>query len=277
MRRLSRRFTCAKETSMSALERQPATRAPARPFYRPLRAFAAVCLIGALATDIAYGLTADFPWVDFSDWLVSAGAVVGMLRLHRRLDRVCRAQARRVRDSVRCCSISSPGSSPCSTCCSTPATPGPRSCPGASALSAVAVLILARFRACHARGACAGDQRKGRLMRHDLLARASLARRCVPPRGGIERARRSIRRSRSAPIPMLPAPQQYLLPPMHLAKVVGWKDGETPTVAPGLKIEAFATGLQHPRSLYVLPNGDVLVVESQGPQRAADPPAQGLS
>jgi glucose/arabinose dehydrogenase len=51
--------------------------------------------------------------------------------------------------------------------------------------------------------------------------------------------------------------------------VVGWKDGETPTVAPGLKIEALATGLQHPRSIYVLPNGDILVVESKSP--ALDP------
>jgi glucose/arabinose dehydrogenase len=65
--------------------------------------------------------------------------------------------------------------------------------------------------------------------------------------------------------PALPAPQQYLFPPMHLAKVVGWKSGETPAVADGLKIEALATGLQHPRSLYVLPNGDVLVVESKSP------------
>ena len=67
------------------------------------------------------------------------------------------------------------------------------------------------------------------------------------------------------PDPVLPAPQQFLTPPMHLAKVVGWKPGETPTVAPGLKIEPFATGLQHPRNLYVLPNGDVLVIESKGP------------
>ncbi len=67
------------------------------------------------------------------------------------------------------------------------------------------------------------------------------------------------------PNPVLPEPQQYLFPPMHLAKVVGWKEGETPTVAPGLKIEALAQNLQHPRSLYVLPNGDVLVVESKSP------------
>ncbi len=67
------------------------------------------------------------------------------------------------------------------------------------------------------------------------------------------------------PNPKLPEPQQYLFPPMRLASVVGWKSGETPAVAQGLKIQALATGLQHPRSLYVLPNGDVLVVESKPP------------
>jgi glucose/arabinose dehydrogenase len=71
------------------------------------------------------------------------------------------------------------------------------------------------------------------------------------------------------PNPKLPDLQQYLLPPMHIAKVVGWKQGETPTVPKGLKIQAMATGLQHPRSLYVLPNGDVLVVESKAPKSAS--------
>jgi len=51
---------------------------------------------------------------------------------------------------------------------------------------------------------------------------------------------------------------------MHVAKNVGW-NGATPTVAPGLKVQAFATGLANPRSVYVLPNGDVLVVETGGP------------
>jgi glucose/arabinose dehydrogenase len=71
--------------------------------------------------------------------------------------------------------------------------------------------------------------------------------------------------SQVGPNPVLPDIQQYLFPPMHLASVVGWKNGEKPTVAPGLKIEALATDLQHPRSLYTLPNGDVLVVESKAP------------
>ncbi|EGY01777.1 putative glucose/sorbosone dehydrogenase [Nitrospirillum viridazoti Y2] len=66
--------------------------------------------------------------------------------------------------------------------------------------------------------------------------------------------------------PTLPKQKQYLLPPMKVAKVVGWKDGEKPAVAQGLKIQAMATGLHHPRSLTVLPNGDVLVVESVAPK-----------
>ena len=72
-------------------------------------------------------------------------------------------------------------------------------------------------------------------------------------------------RTQIGPNPVLPAPQQYLLPPMHLATVVGWKSGETPTAASGLRVQALATGLEHPRSVYTLPNGDVLVVESRGP------------
>ena len=47
--------------------------------------------------------------------------------------------------------------------------------------------------------------------------------------------------SQIGPNPVLPAIQQYLFPPMHLSSVVGWKNGETPTVAAGLKIEALAT------------------------------------
>src|SRR6201991_2057193 len=65
--------------------------------------------------------------------------------------------------------------------------------------------------------------------------------------------------------PELPALQQYLMPSMQIAKVVGWGD-DTPTVAAGLQVRALATGFAHPRSLYVLPNGDVLVVESNGPK-----------
>ena len=71
------------------------------------------------------------------------------------------------------------------------------------------------------------------------------------------------------PNPKLPEQSQYLIPPMHVAKVVGWKDGGMPKVADGLKIQALASGLNHPRSIYVLANGDILAVESIAPPEAS--------
>lgn len=73
------------------------------------------------------------------------------------------------------------------------------------------------------------------------------------------------RGSQTGANPVLPPPNAYLVPPMHVAKAVGWKDGETPNVPAGLRISAIAAGLKHPRQPYVLPNGDILVVESNGP------------
>jgi glucose/arabinose dehydrogenase len=67
------------------------------------------------------------------------------------------------------------------------------------------------------------------------------------------------------PAPYLPEPRQYLIPPMSVPKAVGWKAGERPTVSADLKVEALATELEHPRTLYVLPNSDILVVESNSP------------
>ena len=66
--------------------------------------------------------------------------------------------------------------------------------------------------------------------------------------------------------PNLPEPQQYLLPPMKVMSARTWAPGETPVVPAGLHVEALATGLKHPRIVYALPNGDVLVVESNGPK-----------
>jgi glucose/arabinose dehydrogenase len=73
--------------------------------------------------------------------------------------------------------------------------------------------------------------------------------------------------------PYLPAIHQYLLPPTHIAKVVGW-NGASPNVASDLKVQAFASGLANPRSLYVLPNGDVLVVETGGPPAPVSRPKE---
>jgi glucose/arabinose dehydrogenase len=71
--------------------------------------------------------------------------------------------------------------------------------------------------------------------------------------------------SQIGPNPNLPEPNQYLVPPMNVAKAVGWGKDETPKAAQGLEVHALATGLEHPRSLLTLPNGDILVVEANGP------------
>jgi glucose/arabinose dehydrogenase len=73
------------------------------------------------------------------------------------------------------------------------------------------------------------------------------------------------KQSQVGPDPVLPDPQQYLLPPMRIARAVGWSGSETPSVPDGFQVKALATDLSHPRQLYVLPNGDVLVVEANSP------------
>ena len=73
--------------------------------------------------------------------------------------------------------------------------------------------------------------------------------------------------------PALPPIHQYLMPPMHVAKVVAWGNA-TPTVAAGLQVKALATGLANPRSVYVLPNGDILVVETGGPPAPVNRPKE---
>ena len=70
--------------------------------------------------------------------------------------------------------------------------------------------------------------------------------------------------------PVLPAPTKALLPTVNIAPAVGWPQGGAPRPAPGLGVVAFAQGLDHPRWLYVLPNGDVLVAETNAPERPDD-------
>ena len=67
--------------------------------------------------------------------------------------------------------------------------------------------------------------------------------------------------------PDITAPREQVIPTVGTADPVGWKKGEAPTVAAGLTVQPFATGLDHPRWLYRLPNGDVLVAETNSPPR----------
>jgi glucose/arabinose dehydrogenase len=72
----------------------------------------------------------------------------------------------------------------------------------------------------------------------------------------------------TGPKPRIAEPKSTLIPTMNVADAVGWKAGEAPTPAAGLAVNAFATGLDHPRWLLRLPNGDVLVAESNSPPRS---------
>lgn len=67
------------------------------------------------------------------------------------------------------------------------------------------------------------------------------------------------------PSPVLPAPSNSLVPDLKVAEVVGWGEGQTPTVPSGLVVTAYARDLANPRTVHTLPNGDVLVVQSKGP------------
>ena len=68
--------------------------------------------------------------------------------------------------------------------------------------------------------------------------------------------------------PTLPAPNPTLIPTVNVAPAKGWPAGARPQAAADLESNAFATGLDHPRWLYVLPNGDVLVADTNAPPRA---------
>jgi glucose/arabinose dehydrogenase len=73
------------------------------------------------------------------------------------------------------------------------------------------------------------------------------------------------------PHPRLPAPQYSLIPTLNVARADPWPAGTHPVAAAGLQVRAYASGLAHPRWLYVLPNGDVLVAETNKPAEEQDP------
>jgi glucose/arabinose dehydrogenase len=72
------------------------------------------------------------------------------------------------------------------------------------------------------------------------------------------------------PTPTLPPPEKQLIPTVQIAEATGWPQGAKPTPATEVAVNAFAGGLTHPRWIYVLPNGDVLVAETNAPERPED-------
>ncbi len=74
----------------------------------------------------------------------------------------------------------------------------------------------------------------------------------------------------TGPQPNLPPPDKSLIPLVHVVTAKGWPEGAKPVAAEGTAVAAFAGDLDHPRWLYVLPNGDVLVAETNAPPRPED-------
>ena len=77
----------------------------------------------------------------------------------------------------------------------------------------------------------------------------------------------------TGPRPMLPPPKSTLIPTVNVAPARGWPAGVVPVAASGLVVSAYASGLDHPRWLYVLPNGDVLVAETNKPANKQGAPS----
>ena len=92
-----------------------------------------------------------------------------------------------------------------------------------------------------------------------LLASCALAdQQALPPEAGM------------GPNPKLPAPEKSLVPTVNIAPAKGWPNGTKPTAPDGFNVSAFALDVDHPRRLYVLPNNDILVAESDAPPKPED-------
>ena len=70
--------------------------------------------------------------------------------------------------------------------------------------------------------------------------------------------------------PVLPPPHKTAIPTVNIAPAQGWPAGDKPVAAAGMTVTAYANGLDHPRWVYVLPNGDVLVAETNAPPKPED-------
>ena len=95
-----------------------------------------------------------------------------------------------------------------------------------------------------------------------LLGVAALLTGATPPGDGVPPG--------FGPDPQLPKPQISLVPTVEVCTATGWTGDARPHAAVGTAVNRFAGELSHPRWLYVLPNGDVLVAETSGPPRPED-------
>jgi glucose/arabinose dehydrogenase len=107
-------------------------------------------------------------------------------------------------------------------------------------------------------------------MRNHLLLSICVAALALPLGGCSESSDTTTAEQTFGPSPTLPPPQSSLIPTINVAPATGWPPGGKPRAANGMAANAFATGLDHPRTVYVLPNGDVLVAETNAPPKPDD-------
>ena len=98
-----------------------------------------------------------------------------------------------------------------------------------------------------------------------LFTRTLIALACASILTGCMESARLPAEASIGPSPQIPEPRHTLLPTVSIAPAKGWPANTTPHAAQGLEVKAFATGLQHPRWILALPNGDVLVAETDHP------------
>jgi len=230
-----------------------------RPLFRPLAHFSAAFLIGTLATDLVYWRTADMFWADASSWLVTIGFMLGVLAFAVGLLEV--VTRRPLLDPPNWVYVFVAVLTLIAVFLNvmTHTRDGWTSvAPEGLGLSAMTVALMLFF----PRGRALARRPPGM-----VLAMLTVLATSVPFAFALKHADAAFDlSSQIGPNPALPEPEPSLLPHMHLAKVVGWGAGEKPEVAPGLAIAPLAQNLQHPRSLAVLPNGDILVVEAVAPK-----------
>jgi glucose/arabinose dehydrogenase len=107
-------------------------------------------------------------------------------------------------------------------------------------------------------------------MRKNLLLAISIAAMALPLAACNDPQDTKTAEQSYGPSPTLPDPQQSWIPTVNIATASSWPAGAKPKAANGMAVNAFATGLDHPRTVYVLPNGDVLVAESNAPPKPED-------
>jgi glucose/arabinose dehydrogenase len=115
---------------------------------------------------------------------------------------------------------------------------------------------------------------QGAVMRNNLLLAICVGALALPLAACNEPAVSASPEQTLGPSPDLPPPQTSWIPTVNIATAKGWPEGGKPAAANGMAVNAFAKGLDHPRTVYVLPNGDVLVAESNAPPKPDD--AKGI-